>query len=287
MKKLYLSIILAVILVTSSLVPQASDSGIVADFSTQVGFDSFLAEFSKAPQNKYKAIVDKHSNYQYVEGFTRFTLKEVGDGYISVPIYFDLDEYDYIVIKYRVSGEIKPTRHIYSKTQADDSYRGDAGKWKQNNLITDNQWHIRTLQASVDFPAQTGTVTGLRLPMPTDVGEYFDIEYVGAFKSIEDAQAYEAARGERSLNVSSYAITHAGQLEITVSGAKNGDWLSLVTKDETASTEYALAYKDLQAGSNTLAFPGDKDGGLLNSYFTAGEYDLVLSDSDGHELLRV
>ena len=49
MKKLYLSIILAVILVTSSLVPQASDSGIVADFSTQVGFDSFLAEFSKAP----------------------------------------------------------------------------------------------------------------------------------------------------------------------------------------------------------------------------------------------
>lgn len=188
MKRLFLIALIFVFALPAIITVNAAKPDIIVDFSTQEGFNAYVAALDQAVS--YKNAMDTYCTYEYKDGFTRFTSKKTGDVWMTVQISIPTDEYKFIAIKYRASDKIA-SNNIYSKDDTGNKgYSPTQGTWVGTAMVGDNTWRVRIINISTELSAATGTITGLRIPIVDKIDGTLDFEYIAAFKTQEEANAF-------------------------------------------------------------------------------------------------
>ncbi len=111
---------------------------------------------------------------------------------------FDAAEYPYIAFKYRLGyGEgVKGANHLYSIT----SVGGPSPNHGLNyhlDYIGDRDWHTAVIELETAFPEAGTEWTALRTPTADNPGGELAYAWIGAFKSAEDVEKFDAAFNEK------------------------------------------------------------------------------------------
>lgn len=187
--------------------------GAIVDFSTSDGYTKFLDTVEWDTKHLFTGEYTVHGmdgkvNYSFnEEGYTTFVPKEPldadgkdsegnaqnGDWRMTCEIEFDPDEYGFIAFCYRITkrAHISPNNIYIRDDQHSGEFEGTTGMWTANGLSATGEWRVRVLEIKKSFPAANGTVKSLRIPIASRVNEEFDIKYVAAFKTKEDAADFD------------------------------------------------------------------------------------------------
>lgn len=198
------------------------EPGAIVDYGTIWGYADFLENVHRDTEHLFTGKYTVHGmdgkvNYTFnKEGYSTFTPKEPldadgkdakgrqqkGDWRMTGELEFDSSEYGFIVIRYRFSeGAHISDNHIYIRDDAHSGeFEGTQGMWTANALRADGNWNLRVLDLKKLFPAVSGTVKGIRIPIASRVGETFDIQYAAAFKTEEDALNFDYEAYRKSVN---------------------------------------------------------------------------------------
>lgn len=117
-----------------------------------------------------------------------------GDFRMTAEIEFPVSEYPFIAFCYRAEkGTHISTNQIYARddTAAGGEFNGTPGYWTMHGIKGTGEWRIRTIDISKMLPAVKGNFKSIRIPIVSRVGEVFDIKWIAAFKSQEDAEAFD------------------------------------------------------------------------------------------------
>ncbi|MBO4327069.1 MAG: hypothetical protein J5950_07340 [Clostridia bacterium] len=111
---------------------------------------------------------------------------------------FDASEYPYIAFKYRLGyGEgVKGANHLYSITGAGGPSPSN-GMYYHLDYIGDRDWHTAIIELATAFPAAGTEWIQLRTPTADNPGGELAYAWIGAFKSAEDVEKYDAAFNEK------------------------------------------------------------------------------------------
>ena len=140
-----------------------------------------------------------------------FTTTKANDTWFEIPLdNLDSSVYTKIEIKYRAKSIWQ--NNVYLKdTEINKDYSGVSGTWASPGLVGDGEWHVKTYVIAETFPALAGaTLTGLRIPAGTAVGDTFEVEYV-ALKTAEEP----SAPAELVVTLSSFDIVHVNDVSYT------------------------------------------------------------------------
>lgn len=198
--------------------------GAIVDFGTIWGYAGFLENVHRDTEQLFTGEYTVHGmdgkvNYTFnSEGYSSFTPKEPldengkdadgkrqsGDWRMTCEIEFDPAEYGYIAFYYRLTdGAHMPVNQIYIRDdQHSGEFEGTTGLWTPPELVTNGEWQLKILDIAKVFPAASGTVKSLRIPIASRIGEVFDIQYVAAFKTQEDAENFDYAAYKASVEAS-------------------------------------------------------------------------------------
>lgn len=187
--------------------------GAIVDYGTIWGYAEFLKNVPRDTEQLFTGEYTVHGmdgkvNYMFnKEGYTTFTPKEplaedgkdadgkvqAGDWRMTGELEFDPAVYNYIAVCYRMTrGAHISANQIYIRDdQHSGEFEGTVGLYTPNGLRADGEWQVRILEISKVFPEVKGTVKSLRIPITSRVGEQFDIQYMAAFASKEDAENFD------------------------------------------------------------------------------------------------
>lgn len=202
----------------------------IVDLSTQAGFDAYKAEVNK---DMYPIGVTEGTGYtthgMYIEykdangngtGEFRWTVdytfnsedkcmsfvgkpeelatEQRTDLRLTIPTDFDPVKYPYLVICYRITDKaVISTNNIYVRdNKSHPEYSATAKTWVANALKSNGQWNYRILDFSKELSGLDGNCMGIRIPICADTGNKFDVKYVAAFATKEQAQAFDIAAFE-------------------------------------------------------------------------------------------
>lgn len=207
-----LSFIFITMLILSTI-SNAAEPGVLIDFTTQASYDSYVTEVSK--NAAYKNVMDTFCSYEYKDGYTRFTSKKTGDIWLTVETNIPVSEYKFIAIKYRASGAVAKN-NIYTKDDTGNTGYSPTDKtWVGPGFTADNDWHVRILNVDTELSGATGNITGLRIPIVDSVDGTLDLEYIAAFKTEEDAKAYEGPGAVQETNTPTGVVSFIPSLVVT------------------------------------------------------------------------
>ena len=202
-KKLAIVLVLMLLLsVIPAAVAAESEEAIVPGYlvnlATEEGLKAWeaLAEESDGPVHGMIGKVKWELNTE--EGYTRFTptepvaeTDESGDVRVTAEMDFAIKEYRFIAFSYRMSGRMS-VNHIYLKDDTDNTeYSGKEHTWLFPQFQADGEWHTMILDIRTSFSGVSGRIKGIRIPVTDTEGSYFDIQYIGAFKTKKNAENFD------------------------------------------------------------------------------------------------
>ena len=145
---------------------------------------------------------ETYCNFNLCEGFVNSqdpyltVTVDSGDVWFSIPFTetVNADEYPVMAIKYKTGygTKISAGSHLYAITTGGGP-SPETGWWTHPSFVQDGDWHVITLNLNETFTAAGKDFTAMRLPCITNTGKNLYVAYMGAFKSVEDAAAYDAA----------------------------------------------------------------------------------------------
>ena len=111
---------------------------------------------------------------------------------------FDSEEYPFIAFKYRVGygHSVRGANHLYAITGGGGPTPNN-GWWYHLDYVADLDWHTVILEIAEAFPETDSAWRSLRTPTVDAAGGDLAYAWMGAFKSAEDAEKYDAAFNEK------------------------------------------------------------------------------------------
>ena len=134
----------------------------------------------------------------YIDGQNPFLTVTIdsGDVWFSVPFTetANVDQYPILAIKYKTSygTTINAGSHLYAITTGGGPSQ-ESGWWTHPSFVEDGDWHVLTLNMAEVFGPAGKDFTGMRMPCISNTGKNQYIAYMGAFKTLEDVEIYDAA----------------------------------------------------------------------------------------------
>ncbi len=177
---------------------------------------------------------------------------------------FDAAEYPYIAFKYRLGyGEsVKGANHLYSITGAGGPAPSE-GMFYHLDYIGDRDWHTATIELETAFSAAGTEWRSLRTPTADNPGGELAYAWIGAFKSIEDIEKYDAAFNEKygdKLVKAEKPQTEKKQSVPDVADAFDDVFIDFEDMDEGTNVS-AMDHMQYVGGLNNSTYV-DRDGGI-------------------------
>lgn len=217
---LLLTLTTVLTLFAATLIPSCAEGGetagapgAIVDFGTIWGYEEFLNNVHRDTEHLFTGEYTVHGmdgKVKYTfnkDGYTTFCPKEpldedgkdadgkrqTGDWRMTCELEFDPSQYGFIAFYYRLTDRAHvATNQIYIR---DDQHSGEfeatEGMWTPPALRANGEWQLKVLEIAKVFPAVSGTVKSLRIPIASRVGEMFDIQYAAAFATEEEAQNFD------------------------------------------------------------------------------------------------
>ncbi|MBR3839352.1 MAG: hypothetical protein IKJ75_06485 [Clostridia bacterium] len=116
-----------------------------------------------------------------------------GDPWISINVDNVPPEYEVIAIKYALSSATAPANNSHYIATDGGLNWGQAGSFTGPGFVNDDQWHLKTYSVPSSFTGVgSNNITSFRVITAKDNGKEIRFAYIGFFKSVADAEAYDA-----------------------------------------------------------------------------------------------
>lgn len=175
---------------------ESGGPGYLVDFTTAKGLAAWDA-LAKESDGPVHGMAGKVKWEFQEEGYTSFLPKhpvaetaESGDTRMTAEMDFDLRKYRFLAICYRVNGRMS-ANHIYLKdNKGNTEYSSKDHTWLYPKFEEDGEWHVMVLDIAASFSGIRGHVKGIRIPVTDTKDSSFDIKYIGAFQTADEAEHF-------------------------------------------------------------------------------------------------